>query len=437
MMFRACVVAATLSIVSADFYYPHFNETSGLRFNGVATTSSCDDGGPYRYEPAHGTNDLSDRGEIEFVTRENGAGIEEYNVVTVDEADRVNTSKFEAMFGSRESVGDSPDPEQCNVRLRLTPSRPYKAGSVMRTDRLSLLDGFETAFRFQITDHSRACTLVKDPSFGPISHRSCSVHGGDGLALVIHGDEAGSGALGDGGGGMGYAGLRQALVIELDSWYNPNPNSDKGVASATLVTDDALEDHVAVQASPPRAGGKVTERADTRLGHVMRVPLADGAHHSVRVVYWPFLRYDLLHAFTASTALLPFLRDGGESRAVGTLAVYVDSEGWLGSGYNDTDALIAMPINLGAVLRVPEGQAWMGITAATGRGWQKHDVTQWYYCSQPGCPGLRGRTEDLLRYYDSDRDGPLPDPLDELARNELLTAQQAGEIEKYGPAAVP
>jgi hypothetical protein len=32
--------------VGADFFYPHFNSTAGLRFNGDAGTSSCDDGGP-------------------------------------------------------------------------------------------------------------------------------------------------------------------------------------------------------------------------------------------------------------------------------------------------------------------------------------------------------------------------------------------------------
>lgn len=66
------------------------------------------------------------------------------------------------------------------------------------------------------------------------------VHGGDGFALVIHGNyesqpgqNVGQGihTLGEGGEGMGYHGIPNSLAIEFDTWYNPR-------------TEDVFEDHV-------------------------------------------------------------------------------------------------------------------------------------------------------------------------------------------------
>ena len=54
--------AAGLARGAADFFYADFNDTEALRLNGDAATSSCDDGGPYRYSAAHGVNDASDGG---------------------------------------------------------------------------------------------------------------------------------------------------------------------------------------------------------------------------------------------------------------------------------------------------------------------------------------------------------------------------------------
>ena len=51
--------------------------------------------------------------------------------------------------------------------------------------------------------------------------QSCMVHGGDGFAFVIHLDPNATATLGAGGEGMGYAGIRNSLVVEFDTWYNP------------------------------------------------------------------------------------------------------------------------------------------------------------------------------------------------------------------------
>ena len=53
-------------------------------------------------------------------------------------------------------------------------------------------------FSWQITDHSVECTEHVDRSFSRNLHRSCTVHGGDGFAFVIHADPADASALGGG-----------------------------------------------------------------------------------------------------------------------------------------------------------------------------------------------------------------------------------------------
>ena len=42
--------------------------------------------------------------------------------------------------------------------------------------------------------------------------------------------------------------------------------------------------------------------------------IADGAVHTVRIVYYKFINYDFLNYFTASSALTEYLKDNGEVR---------------------------------------------------------------------------------------------------------------------------
>ena len=55
---------------------------------------------------------------------------------------------------------------------------------------------------------------------------------------------------------------------------------------------------------------------------------------------------DLLAAFTASEALLPFIKDNGEGKRIGTFAVYYD---------NFTFPILAMPINLSVLMKLDQG----------------------------------------------------------------------------------
>jgi hypothetical protein len=104
-------------------------------------------------------------------------------------------------------------------------------------------------------------------------HKSCRVHGGDGLAFVMHSDPRGTRALGELGEELGYGGIENGLAIEFDTWYNAEG-------------DDLFEDHITI-----RSGGTKTLRSHPgqRLAGPKPHPLADGAVHAGRVRYYPYI----------------------------------------------------------------------------------------------------------------------------------------------------
>ena len=377
---------------SSSFYYPNFNDTSALRLNGDAGTSSCGDGGAYVYAVSNGLNDgegggLGLRFSETSTTRIEGVS-KPYSVLGARE-----TSRYLSGFGQRDAHSASPDNSTgpCPMRLRLSPSRAFKQSSVILHEALPILSGWETGFTFQVSDPSLQCTYVKDATFGAASHRACTVAGGDGLAFILHGDVGvGSAALGTGGGGLGYGGLPNALAVEFDTWYNAGSESG-----------DLPFDHITVQASP--VGGAwetgvgtptVTSGTTTRVsGPPLRANIGDGLLHTVRIAYYPYLKLDFLSRFVGSTALPQFLTADGERRKVGTLAVWYDEVDPLSgevAGFEPTSArndtllpTLAIPLNLNAVLRVPGGVGWVGFTAATGSiAWQKHDILSWYWTDE-------------------------------------------------------
>lgn len=398
---------ALLYPCNGDFMYGDFNETAGLTFLGSATTSSCGDNGPYDYQVNHGINDEPDRGEQPVIQSETiSQTLEEFYATSASKAVLESISKYSAVVPHRDNAISDPM-VGCPVRLRLTPARASKIGSVQRIEAEPVLSGFETGFSFQITDHSQKCVTVKDRSFSTLSHKSCWTHGGDGFAFVIHNDRNGTRAIGLSGKGIGYEGIRNAVVLEVDTWFNPEKD-----------TGDSIYDHISLQASPAgdsAVGVAAANAANTklageppgselfftvedmtivqsstasRLSPIKKVSAGDGQIHRVKLQYFNFLRYDLLPYFSGSTFLVQFLKDGGENRRVGTLVVYYDDM---------NEPILAVPINLNNVLKLPEDQAFMGFTAATGRAWEKHDIIDWYFCRYAGCPELTGN-KTYLKY---------------------------------------
>lgn len=252
-------------------------------------------------------------------------------------------------------------PEHCNVRARLTPSGPSKVGSMWMGEPAPVNNGFDTYFTFQVSDHSKQCTLNKDQYFSLTHHRTCSVHGGDGFAFVIQ--NKGTDAYGEVGAQMGFGGIPNSLAIAFDMWQNPGEDTlgvdHVSIQSRGILPNDALEQGL--------------------LGVPRAHALADGQVHLVRIAYFGDLKSEYLDQLVASDSLLPYLKDNGEQKRVGTLLV------WMDEGIESDTPLMALPINLSLLLQLPLDKAYVGFTSATGRFYEKHDILSWVWCDQQPC----------------------------------------------------
>jgi len=161
---------------------------------------------------------------------------------------------------------------------------------------------------------------------------------------------------------MGYTGISNAIAVEFDTWYNPD-------------IGDLFSDHIAIQASGPSR--ELVSNDTQTMGAARPISLADGQVHTVKIQYFNHLKYDLLVHFSATRQLVPYLKDAGESRRLGTLVIYVDDM---------SEPLTAIPFNMNVAMRLQEGQAYIGFTGATGKSWERHDLLSWYFCEAPGCP---------------------------------------------------
>jgi hypothetical protein len=97
------------------------------------------------------------------------------------------------------------------------------------------------------------------------------------------------------------------------------------------------------------------------IGDPRYTPLADGIIHTARIAYFDSLQVHYFDKLVASDALIPYLKDNGEEKRVGTLVVFIDE------GITDNIPLLAMPINLSLLLDLPEDTAFVGFTSATGK----------------------------------------------------------------------
>jgi len=259
----------------------------------------------------------------------------------------------------------------------LTPPFPHKMGALWHTAKVVVGLGFETTFRFRISQISRSCQTFAEPV------KYCDTRGGDGFAFVIHNSEDGETSLGDEGGGLGYSGISSGIAIEFDTWYN----ADDG---------DPYRNHISIQTrgqEPLHHAHKYSMAATSDIQN-----FADDNVHTVRVVYRK--NVDLASFFTRSrirqandrfqTPIIAYRhatkymhRDNAEYR-MGQLSVFLD---------DNPQAIMELPVNLGAVLGLDTSgaygtedqmtKAWIGFTAATGSAWQRHEIIDWDYTATP------------------------------------------------------
>ena len=355
----------------SDFVYKDFNETSGLVLNGDAGTTNCHDDPLFRYGVLQGKADVFSV----FSEPELGESTDIVTVSTTEtNIDTFNQETTDTLAGFLHLKTTASAPNKCNTRARLTPSKPSTAGSMWYNEDVPLSNGFDTFFTFQITDHSKECTLHKDQYFSQKHHRTCSVHGADGFAFVIQSSPLGTAALGGNGKHMGFGGITNSFAVAFDTWQNPGE-------------DKVGVDHVSIQATGQAKSNDALE--DGLLGTPKAHPLADGKVHLVRIVYTGSIKSEYFDQLVASESLLPYLLDNGEQKRVGTLLVYLDE------GIAADKPLLALPINLSLVVKMRDDRAYVGFTSSTGRFYEKHDILSWYWCDQEPCEAVKKEEFDF------------------------------------------
>ena len=80
----------------------------------------------------------------------------------------------------------------------------------------------------------------------------------------------------------------------------------------------------------------------------------------MKVQYLPHVEMRYFVLMIANENLIPYLKDNGEGRGIGTLAVFVDQ------GIVEDRPLLALPVNLSLLLDLPDSLAYVGFTASTG-----------------------------------------------------------------------
>ncbi|TYZ64247.1 hypothetical protein PybrP1_004419 [[Pythium] brassicae (nom. inval.)] len=246
----------------------------------------------------------------------------------------------------------APVSSACGPALRLTASDSLLTGSAWYPRPMNVREGFATSFAFRLSNPSTFCKVMDDV------FTSCRSRGGDGFAFVVQNDAAIG--VGSGGRELGYGGLRNALAVEFDTWYNPEQL-------------DVFENHISVHVSDGPAA--VQANHTFALGATSNLPdLADG-DHSVRIVYDPVLDDDMIFTdhFVASTFAGRFFASGDWRAGVGSLAVFLD---------NMDTPVVSVPLRLEHSVVLHHGRAYVGFTAATGESaWQTHDILQWQFTS--------------------------------------------------------
>lgn len=177
--------------------------------------------------------------------------------------------------GSARATGDS--------AFRLTPSKPMQRGAAWRIDKVPVRDGFETSFRFRISDLQ---------GLGP---------GADGFAFVIqnNGPTALAGKGASGGFGLGYSpgdrnkAIANSLAIFFDTFQNHEDASGNAVS---LCTNGGNRKEM--RWPPPRLA----------INWNPSIDLKDGNAHEVRIEFVPPLITVTLDGQTALRAPVDLAR---------------------------------------------------------------------------------------------------------------------------------
>jgi hypothetical protein len=200
--------------------------------------------------------------------------------------------------------------------LRLTPAEENQAGGAWRREKVTVVGGFESRFRFRITES------------GGLGD------GADGIAFVIQ--NTGPRALAGRGGAGGFApegqgqwkGQRRAIGYSIGVFFDTFENQEMRDPSNNYVGVFTFGRPEKAKWPPPRQG--VSPR--------LLVEMKDGEEHEARISFRP-----------------PLVAVELDGRVV--METRVDLRGAADE----------------------EGKAWVGFTAATGGGYGNHEILEWNF----------------------------------------------------------
>ena len=235
-------------------------------------------------------------------------------------------------FTSSEGLRVVGDARVSGKVLRITRAKAERSGAFWFRDKECVRSGFETAFEFQLTQQNR---------FSPW-------RGTDGFAFVLQ--NSGPGALGGMGSALGFGvgdstwphpGIPWAVAVFFDTYRN----KPEGDPSSNYIG-------IRVNGSPSETRWPPSRLADS-CG--LKVRLKDGKAHTARIVFQPPV-----------------------------LTVFLD-----GAPVLETQVDLSIATDV-------EGRAWVGFTAATGGGWQNHDILSWSFGRTQVSSSMYMVTHDIL-----------------------------------------
>ncbi|MDA3843885.1 MAG: T9SS type A sorting domain-containing protein [Candidatus Kapabacteria bacterium] len=256
--------------------------------------------------------------------------------------------------------------------IHLTRSMLKESGGIWIDDKVNVADGFTASFAFRLIDGHDASIPEASPE------------GADGIAFVIQNSE--KNALGRIASAMGYAGIKNSIAIEYDTFCN----DDLQITS----NNDPNGSHVAIQSAGFDMNTQV-HGEDVTLAMADDIPefVADARKYYSKIEY-----------------------DPTESR----IKVYIDTVPEL-----ITPVIVKEDFNLSELLDLEFGkQAWIGLTAATGDGRQIHELVDLYICLYGPTVGV----DENIQYSNNNDIHWNPNPAAEAA-SLAFNMKYAAEVE--------
>lgn len=224
--------------------------------------------------------------------------------------------------------------------LRLTPAAFGQVGAAWYTRLVRVSEGFTTDFRYRLARQGGA-----EDELGTL--------GADGFAFVVRGPA--TEALGDAGAGMGYQGIEHSLAVEFDTYLNASVENSFSPADLDSDGQRPPGDHISINTLGPARNSAWHPASLGYTTQRLNLETPRGATRAVRISYRPAI-----------------------DRRPPRIRVFLDDLA--------APALeVALEKPLEQVLGLdPAATARVGFTAATGSGWEEHDIASWSFTTQLG-----------------------------------------------------